>query len=167
MVLFKFERVIYLYNMEKNWSIWTYFLSALFFILILGCAGDNEPKEMDPIEEKVTFCDCKELELDQMYNRFYYVDPSEGYTGTCETYFPNQDVKQRKHFKDGKIHGALETFYENGQLQDIKHFDMNLQSGDYKLYTEDGRLLLHAIFERGRHTDIIFKDPNYEKYATE
>lgn len=131
--------------------------------------GENNPStdsgEEGSIEEKVTFCDCKELELDQMYNRYYYVDPKEGYTGTCESYYPNNQVKQRKHFVDGKIHGALETFFENGQLQDIKHFDMNLQSGDYKLYTEDGRLLIHAVFERGRHTETIFKDPNFEQHA--
>jgi antitoxin component YwqK of YwqJK toxin-antitoxin module len=137
----------------------------LISLLFWQCSGETTQHESESETEKVTFCDCKELELDQLYNRFYYVDPSEGFSGSCESYYSNQQVSERKNFKDGKLHGTVETFYENGQLNDIKHFDMNLQSGEYKKYSEDGRLLLQAEFKNGRHTETIFKDPSFEQEA--
>lgn len=138
-------------------------LILLFPALFWQCQEGSENQDVEP--EKVTYCDCKELELDQLYNRFYYIDPSEGFTGTCESFYRNQEVSEVRHFKDGKLHGTVETFYENGQLNDIKHFDMNLQSGDYKKYSKDGRLLLQAKFENGRHTETVFKDPAFEREA--
>ena len=130
---------------------------SLLLVILASCSNDQtSSSEVDnkPIKEP-ELCDCNELGFDKDYNNFFWITPRNGYTGTCELYFPDGKIKLQKHFKGGKVHGKMTSYYQNGQIEDVKEFDTNFQVGEQKTYREDGILKYHALYERGNQTKIL------------
>ena len=126
--------------------------------MLFAGACKNEPGTVietsaDDIDS--TYCNCQELVFNEPYNHFYLTDKRTGFTGKCEEFHPNGQVKVQKNFVSGKLHGKLTTWYENGQVKEEKEFDTNFQVGEQINYTSKGEVKFHAIYKRGVQTKIL------------
>ena len=135
-----------------------YSITLALVCLLMNSCNDAGNVADDTLEsnETISYCDCNELVFDQSYNNFYLTEPRDGYTGSCEVFYPNGNVSLSKTFNKGKIHGNLIEYYENGDIREKKLFDMNFQTGDHYVYGEDGELVFHAIYKRGKLIETVF-----------
>ncbi len=131
-----------------------------FYILILfsifSCGSSDEDLEAEQI------CDCYELKLDPLYNRYFKTERKEPYTGKCQMFHPNGQVQMIKNLNEGKIHGMVYTYYENGQLEFEREYDMNFQLGDEFYYNVQGKLIHHKIFNRSHLKEVVEYHPENE-----
>jgi len=119
-----------------------------------ACSGESSSPIVEAVVEP-NICDCNELMLDEGYNHFYFSERNKGYNGRCNEVYPNGNKSLEKNFVDGKIHGKMQMWYENGQLASEKEFDMNLQVGEQIDYSEMGEVIFHAIYKRGKQTEVL------------
>ena len=151
------------------------FYFALLGITLLTASCGNDPSsasghaeneigvdENGDVETAVdsNYCDCTELTLDRPYNHFWRYERNKGFTGICEEFYPNGEVKITKNFLDGKLHGKFITYYENGQIHEEKQFDMNLQVGEKFTYTKKGEIKYHALYKNGELKEVLVSKPN-------
>lgn len=134
---------------------------ALYFLpvfLLLSCGGgDSDIAETEGTDS--TYCDCNELSFDETYNNFYLEKPRDGFTGDCETFYPNGQVKLQKSFIKGKVDGKLISYYDNGQVEKVAEYEMNLQTGEQINYTPNGVIMFHALYKRGKQVEVIETHP--------
>ncbi|MCG8575030.1 MAG: hypothetical protein MI810_09125 [Flavobacteriales bacterium] len=137
-----------------------FYLSTLLFLTLVACseASDNENVIEEP-EVDENYCSCSELVFDEPYNRFYLTERKKPFTGVCEEYYDNGQLSLKKEFKDGKNHGMAVSYYENGQIKEQKEFDTNFQVGEQINYTPDGDITYHALYKRGKQTEILVIKP--------
>lgn len=143
-------------------------ITVLFCSILLGACG-NEGNSSDPATQDTesngtpaidsSYCDCNELTLDQPYNHFWRFERRIGYTGVCEEFYPDGKLKMTKNLVEGKLHGKVFTYYQNGRLHEEKEFDMNFQTGEQIVYTSKGEVKLHALYNRGKQTQILVNRP--------
>lgn len=134
------------------------FLTLPLFIFV-ACNGNNaDTVESEPIDS--TYCDCNELFFDEAYNHYYRFERRDGFTGLCEEFYPGGGIKMKKNFNLGKVHGKMITYHENGQIWDEQEFDMNLQTGEKITYTQSGQVKFHALYKRGRQTEVLVSRPD-------
>lgn len=138
-------------------------IQFLLFVPLFTACGGNESADADETTIDSTYCNCNDLFFDEAYNNFYRTDRRVGFSGTCETFFPNGQRKMQKHFVDGKVNGKLNTFYDNGQLESEREFDMNLQTGEQINYTPDGEVMFHALYKYGKQTKVLVTRPELLK----
>ena len=129
---------------------------TILSLSIISCGG-NKGEESDETVEAVdsNYCNCAELIYDEGYNHFYRYKRREGFTGICETFHPNGNIWEHKPMTNGKIHGKMIVYYESGQVYEEKEFDMNFQVGEQITYAENGEVRFHALYNRGRQTEIL------------
>ena len=132
-----------------------------FIILTLFSCGGKEQNESGKNTPEIdsAYCECYELTYDEPYNHFYRFERRKGYTGTCQEFYPNGQLKLDKHFVDGKIHGKMISYHDNGQIWEDQEFDMNFQVGERIIYTKSGQVKFHALYERGRQTEVLVSKP--------
>ncbi|MDB4063069.1 hypothetical protein N9848_01680 [Flavobacteriaceae bacterium] len=94
------------------------------------------------------------------------------YTGDCESWHPNGQLKSSQHYVDGKddgnwvfyfIDGTVQTkavfkkgirvgkweyYYENGGLWKESYYDDGEKSGTWKTFLEDGLLIEEDVFKK-------------------
>ena len=133
------------------------------FILLLSCGGNPEESGTAVTEEDPTFCECTELFFDEPYNRFYLEDRQKPFSGECQDLHPNGEKKLVKHFKNGKVHGKMITYYDNGQVEDEREFEDNFQVGERIQYNRKGEVTYHALYERGKVTEILVVRPDLKE----
>lgn len=140
-----------------------YILPALLCMLV--ACGEKDSSQSDNENQPIdsTFCDCTELTFDNPYNHFWRFERRKGYTGRCEEYYPNGQVKISKNFFDGKLHGKIVSFYDNGQVEDEKQFDMNFQTGEQITFSKKGEVIFHALYSRGQQTKVLVSRTDVEK----
>jgi len=143
-----------------------YFLPLLALVL-LGCNSGETPADenVETGEASIdsTYCSCEELIFDQPYNHFWRFERRKGYTGKCEDFYPNGQLKISKTFVEGKLHGKVFSYYDNGQLEEEKEFDMNFQTGEQITYTKKGEVKFHALYKRGTQTQVLVSRPDLLK----
>lgn len=130
-------------------------------LLLISCSstGENTPESnVESIDS--SYCDCSDLVFDQPYNHFWRFERRKGYTGKCEEFYGNGQVKVTRNYVNGKVHGKQLSYYENGQLHEQKEFDMNLQIGEMLVYTNKGELKFHALYNRGKQGEILVNRPD-------
>ena len=75
------------------------------------------PKEDNRFKTKKKVADCnKDLELEQSNNLIYHKRTRKPFTGTCVSYFDNQQMERMVSFLMGKENGTSYTYYQNGQV---------------------------------------------------
>ena len=67
--------------------------------------------ELYPTKKKVADCN-KDLELEQANNLIYHKKTRKPFTGTCVSYFDNQQMERMVSFNMGKEDGTSYTYYE-------------------------------------------------------
>jgi hypothetical protein len=139
---------------------------AFFTLLLISCGNGGEvPAHSDQSDERAEpidsfYCNCDELILDQPYNHFWRFERRKGFTGKCEEFYPDGTLKTTKNLVEGKLHGKLFTYYKNGRMHEEKEFDMNFQTGEHIIYTNTGEVKLHALYRRGKLTEILVNKPD-------
>ena len=127
-----------------------------------SCKGEPEVEETDKTIETVdsTYCNCAELTFDKDYNHFWRYERRKPFTGICETFYDNGQLKETKPMVKGKNHGQMISYYNNGQIKEIKEFDMNFQTGEQITYTKSGEVKYHALYKRGKMTEVLVTRPD-------
>lgn len=124
----------------------------IIVLLILSC--ETTPKEK--ISNPLTFCDCRELHHDHVYNVFHQGDPKKPFTGLCKDFYRGGILKKACDIKEGKYHGFCKFYYQSGGLKSTKAYENGLMTGDQKFYDESGTLLYHAVFKRNKLIEQVF-----------
>ncbi|MBN4071233.1 hypothetical protein JYT72_01860 [Crocinitomix catalasitica] len=127
-------------------------------VILISCGGSGEEDTVE--EENENYCDCTELFFDEPYNRFYVEDRKQPFTGKCEEFHSNGELKMEKNFVDGKVDGKMITYYDNGQKKDFKEFKENFQTGESISYTRSGEVKFHALYKRGKQTEVLLTRPD-------
>ena len=123
------------------------FLIVVFlFLTIQGCTNDAN---ITTEQEEPAICDCKSLNLDRDYNRFYLNDRKKPYTGTCEL-IEKGILKSRRQLVEGKYDGEFIDFYNNGQIKMTIQYKKHFMNGDVKHYSKDGQLIGHTVYKQSR-----------------
>lgn len=135
-----------------------FILSAIFSSCNGSVELDNNETNIEPIDS--TYCNCTELTYDDKYNHFWRFNRRDGFTGKCEVFYPNGQLKESKIMVKGKNHGKFYYYYENGQIKEEKEFDMNFQTGELITYTESGEVKIHALYNRGKQVEILVNRPD-------
>ncbi len=120
---------------------------VLVLFAIVSCGQVNEESTDSNNEVEVTECDCKLLNFDKDYNRFYLKDRKKPFTGVCDL-VENGVLLSRRHYKDGKYHGDFIDFYPNGQEKMVIQYKNHFMNGDVKHYSEDGQLIGHSVYKQ-------------------
>jgi len=164
LTLKKLNHFVALQNMKNS-----YFLILIGFLLF-SCKESGAPDTIVESDDTTTtqaidsnYCNCTELIFDEPYNHFYRFERRDGYTGLCEEFHPNGELKLEKNFIDGKLHGKLIMYYNNGQIEEEKEFDMNFQTGEQITYTKKGEVKFHALYKRGQQTKVLVTRPDLPK----
>ncbi len=143
-------------------------LITFSFLVLVACTSNGSDPNMQSADETnaaidSTYCDCTELIFDQPYNHFWRFEKRKGFTGTCEEFYANGQVKITKHFVEGKLHGKVISYYDNGLIEEEKEFDMNFQTGEQITYTKKGEVKFHALYNRGQQTRVLVTRPDLVK----
>jgi len=140
----------------------------IFGFALLSC--NNQTQIPDVIEDTIvtsiidsSYCSCAELIFDEPYNHFFRYERREGYTGKCQEFHENGKLKMEKNFVDGKLHGKFLIYYNNGQIEEEKEFDTNFQNGEQITYSKKGVVIFHALYKRGKQTDMLITRPDIPK----
>ena len=131
-------------------------------IIILASCGENNNEINDSENDTVVdsnYCDCHELIFDEAYNHFYRFERREPFTGLCEEFHGNGELKMEKNMLEGKVHGKVITYHDNGQIHEDEEFDMNFQTGERIIYTRSGKVKFHALYKRGRQIEVLETNP--------
>lgn len=132
----------------------------LFVGIFTACNGEPENEIADETEEiDSNYCECYQLNFDEAYNHFYRFERTEPFTGNCKEFYPDGSVKLDKNFVEGKVHGKMISYHENGQIHEDQEFDMNFQVGERIVYTQSGQVKFHALYERGKQTEVLEAKP--------
>ena len=83
---------------------------------------EEEKTKTEPLDsrfkEKKKVADCnKDLELEQANNLIYHKRTRKPYTGSCVSYYDNQQMERMASFILGKEHGTSYSYYKNGQVR--------------------------------------------------
>ncbi len=124
----------------------------LFILLLLACESTPEV----PPSETPSFCDCRELHYDHIYNVYHQGDPKQPFTGLCKDFYRGGFLKKTCDIKDGKYHGFCKFYYQDGTLKSSKAYEIGLMTGDQKFYDESGTLIYHAVFKRNKLIEQVF-----------
>ena len=122
-----------------------------------GAVADEELDETIAVDSN--YCDCHELTFDEPYNHFYRFERRKPFTGLCEEFHPNGDLKLEKNFVEGKVHGKMISYHENGQVWEEQEFDTNFQVGEKIIYTQSGLVKFHALYKRGKQIEVLEAKP--------
>jgi len=128
----------------KEFNMKIYKLLLLLFII---SACTNQSGEV--VVNEPDTCDCKSLNLDRGYNRFYLNDKKKPYTGTCEV-IENGILKSKRQLVEGKYDGELIDFYDNGEVKMTMQYKKHFINGDVKRYSKDGKLVGHTVYKQSR-----------------
>lgn len=146
-----------IFNLFRSMKYFIFFLPVLF---LAACSGEVESTEEDTAEEiDSNYCDCRELTFDDRYNHFYRFERRDPFTGLCEEFHSNGELKLEKNFVEGKVHGKMTSYHENGQIYEDQEFDMNFQVGEKIMYTKSGQVMFHALYNRGKQVEVLETQP--------
>jgi hypothetical protein len=120
---------------------------AFLLLLFIFSACTNQSAEI--VKDEPDTCDCKSLNLDRDYNRFYLNDRKKPYTGTCKL-IENNILKSKRDLVEGKYDGELVDFYDNGQVKMTMQYKKHFINGDVKRYSIDGKLIGHTVYKQSR-----------------
>ena len=138
----------------------------LFFfftpLILAGCGQSDHTDEVTQETVDSSYCNCGELVFDEPYNHFWRFERRKGYTGKCEEFYSNGQLKISKIYKDGKLNGKMISYYDNGQIESEKEFDMNFQVGEQIIYTKKGEVKFHALYKRGVQTEVLVNRPDLQ-----
>jgi len=130
--------------------------------LLINCSGSGNENSIEGDEPEPTYCSCHDLILDEQYNHFYLNERRKGFTGTCEEFYANGEIKLNKSFVNGKVHGKMFSYYDNGAIHEEKEFDMNFQTGEQITFTKKGEVKFHALYKRGNQTKVLVTRPDLQ-----
>ena len=71
--------------------------------------------ELYPKMKKVADCN-KDLELEQANNLIYHKKTRKPFTGSCVSYYDNQEMERMVSFVMGREDGISYSYYDNGQV---------------------------------------------------
>jgi antitoxin component YwqK of YwqJK toxin-antitoxin module len=130
-------------------------------VFLAACNSGAEPAT-EPTEEAIdsAYCACSELVFSEPYNHMYRFDKRKGYTGKCEEFYPDGQLKESKNFVDGKLHGKVFSYHKNGKVKEEKEYDMNFQVGEMIMFTSKGEVKYHALYERGKQVKVLVTRPD-------
>lgn len=121
-------------------------------------SNGEELVEIDEIEQiDSSYCLCDELVFDPSYNHYYRFKKREGFTGVCESYYQNGQLKISKNLDDGKLEGEMLSYFESGQISEQMEFMSNFQTGYQTNFNEQGDTVYHALFKRGNLVEIFIQ----------
>lgn len=135
--------------------------SLLTIFILSSCNSSLEEEtviseEIDsPIDS--SYCLCDELVFDPSYNHYYRFKKREGFTGICESYYQNGQLKISKNLDDGKLEGEMLSYFESGQISEQMEFMSNFQTGYQTNFNEQGDTVYHALFKRGNLVEIFIQ----------
>ena len=76
--------------------------------------------------------------------------------GLVETFYKNDQLRNRGNYKNGKEHGLWEMFYENGQLM-VRTNYKNGKRGLVENFYKNGQLRNRKNYKIGTFKDVFFK----------
>jgi antitoxin component YwqK of YwqJK toxin-antitoxin module len=121
-------------------------MKRVFFIIWIGLVIFSCNRSA----KKNASIDCELLQYDNLYNHFYLQKRSKGYTGTCESFYPNGTIKEKRNIKEGKNNGPYVRYFASGKLLEEGNFEDNLQNGIRKVYDENGKLISKEEYNYGQ-----------------
>lgn len=124
-----------------------------------SCKSENDPSNQEGETEQIdsNYCHCDELIFDGSYNHYYRFKKREGFTGTCESFYPSGQLEVTKHFDDGKLEGEMIRYFESGQVAEKMEFMTNFQTGFQTNFNESGDTVYHAFFKRGNLMEVYIQ----------
>jgi antitoxin component YwqK of YwqJK toxin-antitoxin module len=137
----------------------TFIFTLPLFLAACNGADEQNPEITGEVIDS-SYCACSELVFSEPYNHMYRFDKREGYTGKCEDFYPDGQLKESKNFIDGKLHGKVLSYHKNGKVKEEKEYDMNFQVGEMIMYTSKGEVKYHALYERGKQVKVLVTRPD-------
>lgn len=121
-------------------------------IFIIGCNSvtsykDVSKKEIIQIDStKVVHKDS--LVLNGNEGNWYYKNKL--YTGFAVRYYPNNTLKEKTGYYNGKKHGVYKFWYNTGELKLVSNYNQNKLEGTYKAWWINGVLASKANYKNGK-----------------
>jgi antitoxin component YwqK of YwqJK toxin-antitoxin module/pimeloyl-ACP methyl ester carboxylesterase len=94
-----------------------FFYLALIIAFVVSCTPKSNERTVN--SNKIEFRN----------NLFYCQDEKIPFTGKCELYFPNGNIRKEFSVKDGKYDGPTVSFYENGKKSNEVHYKQGTLDG--------------------------------------
>ena len=90
-------------------------------------------------------------------NLFYYEHEKTPYTGKCELFYQNGNIKHESSVKEGKYEGPIVSYYENGQKSYEANYKMGILDGGCSLYYLNGQRKIAIRYKEGKITGNYIK----------
>jgi antitoxin component YwqK of YwqJK toxin-antitoxin module len=68
-------------------------------------------------------------------------------TGKWETFFPNGNLMEERHYIDGKLHGQRLIYDENGSVAIMENYEHDQFEGVYEAYHPNGQVRVRGQYE--------------------
>ena len=86
--------------------------------------------------------------------------------GVSKGWYPQGNLKQIKHYKNGVKHGETIRYYDNGQVLDEFNFKNGLRHGTLTTYFHNGKIMKQSLWKNGKliKHNIYTTDENKVSY---
>jgi len=76
------------------------------------------------------------------------------YTGTCETFHTNGQLKSLKTYLNGFDHDRWVFYYPNGEMQVTGHFNLGKRDGEWTYFYDNGNVWKKHYYANGNKTGV-------------
>jgi len=85
--------------------------------------------------------------------------------GAYKTFFENGKIEQEGSYTNGALNGEFKGFYKNGQLKEVLFYKDNQEFGAFKEYHENGKLKTEGSYNGAdADTNIAIEHGELKKY---
>ena len=120
-------------------------------LLLVGCGDDLDNREtLDQLLGDALTHNEAQIRGPKAAQLLYARNSQVPYTGWVKSMWPNGQVRQITHFKDGKKDGPEASWLDTGQKQVEGHFKAGEPDGLFKVYDKNGSTVREIRYKDGR-----------------
>ena len=101
-------------------------MKSIFYILLLSCIFLNS-------------CNTPSC-AGVVFKNGISLKDGKPYSGTCETYHPNRELKSIQTYSEGLDDGEWVFYFPNGKIQTKGQFNKGVRIGKWKYYAKNGKI---------------------------
>ena len=116
---------------------------------------DEEKSNVKPLapdystKQKVADCN-QDLDLEESNNLIYHKRTRKPFTGSCVSYYDNQQMERMVSFIIGKENGTSYNYYENGQIAKQTYYKDGELDGKFTAYYRNGQIQWEKNYKDGK-----------------
>lgn len=126
---------------------------SLNLIFVVGCNTAPNNKKQKPITIDTKIIIHKDsLVLNGNEGNWYYKNKK--YNGYAVKYYPNNTLKEKVGFYNGKKQGVYNYWFSNGTIKLESNYNQNVLIGSYTAFWSNGKKALETFYVNGKKEGV-------------